>query len=119
MKVTKFIKQKNKIIHKLTGITLVPEDQIQKVPKHELTFKNDATACPYCHLFLLRNNSCEECPMHKAGNGCNSQSIKSSTYLQLDERVIDNTDYSDVSEWYQSIPEMVELYEKYNKQFKD
>jgi len=121
MKVTKFIKQKNTIIHKLTGITLVPEEQIKKVPKRKLTFNNDATACPYCHIYYLsdENIECTGCPMYKAENGCNTDRCDNHTYHQLDQWVLENTAYYDLSKWYQSIPEMVELYEKYNRQFKD
>lgn len=121
MKVTNFIKEKNAIVCKLTGITLVPEDQIKKVPKCELSFKNDASACPYYHAYWFRNpgDNCEGCPMYEAENGCNTDSSDEHTYHQLDDWVYENTSYISLYAWYQSVPELVDLHARYNKQFKD
>lgn len=116
MKVTKFIKKKNAIIHKLTGITLVPESQIQKVPKFPLDLESGASSCPYCPNYSS-NALCFGCPMSGADNQCYGR--YNNTWEQLDDWVDENTKYSVVSDWYQSIPEMVKLYKKYNKQFKD
>ena len=77
MKTKKFLRKKNKIIHKVTNTTLVPEDQIQNVPfKYLELFGSFGTLhsdlCPYCLIF---NNICKdkdrnECPMSKAINNC-------------------------------------------------
>ena len=114
MKVTKFIKRKNKIIYNLTGIILVPEDQIVEVPKHKLNIAGGEGSCPYC-LVYIDDIDCEDCPMAKANNECTR--TENNTWDQLIEWVEDNTEFSSPSDWYQSIPEMVKLYKKYNKQF--
>ncbi len=81
MKTKTFIKKKNKIIKKATGLILVPKDQIKNTPKKPLsltygTHNLDAELCPYCMAFY---NSCttedgEKCPMLKAGNDCHENS---------------------------------------------
>ena len=76
MKTKTFIKKKNKIVKKVTGITLVPEDQIIDEPKVMLgyftSFYLDSSVCPYC-VSRRKDNiniDCTTCPMSLAGNKC-------------------------------------------------
>ena len=72
MTVVEFLREKNKIIKDVTGLTLIPESQIQEVPKHKLSeyimysklLGDDI--CPYCLVF----EECKDCPMNIAGNKC-------------------------------------------------
>jgi hypothetical protein len=71
MTITEFIRRKNEIIERATGIILVPEDQIVEVQMPiQLSMAGDAAACPYCHLYLLKKRECIGCPMSKASNQC-------------------------------------------------
>jgi len=69
-----FLKRKNKLVKKVTGITLIPKDQIIKHPFVELEedlailFKLPAVCCTYCQLY--REDNCKKCPMAKANNKC-------------------------------------------------
>ena len=80
MTATDYIKEKNKIIEKYTGITLVPEDQIEEVDQGPLSMASDMNACPYCLLWFGTPNHCNGCPMFKAGNCCSDDD---STYHQV------------------------------------
>jgi len=80
MKVVDFIKAKNDIIHKHTGIWLVPYYKIIEVPKEKLDYKsNDGAMCPYCKTFNYYQRwksdtptleQCEGCPLLVVDNGC-------------------------------------------------
>ncbi|MCD6323257.1 MAG: hypothetical protein J7L77_09560, partial [Clostridiales bacterium] len=76
MKVTTFIRKKNKILGKYTGDTLVPKDQIKECTKHTLSMITDADACPYC----LEYAECTGCPMQNANNECTPQTVDSTYY---------------------------------------
>lgn len=72
MKVSKFIRKKNKILKKYTGVTLVPKKQIDDCFPRPLSMFTDATACPYCLIYSVEDiDDCNGCPMGKAGNICN------------------------------------------------
>ena len=79
MTVVEFLQRKNEIIRDATGISLVPDNQIQKY-EHDgfLSMKNDQYACPYCDMFF--SNNCIGCPMDTAGNNCTNEY---STYNQV------------------------------------
>ena len=71
MTTKEFIIKKNKIVKKVTGITLVPEEQIVDTPIVYLENKSrsdklDADICPYCTTF----KNCIDCPMDTADNHC-------------------------------------------------
>ena len=81
MSVTEFLRRKNEIIKAVTGVILVPEDQIVDIPenKRPLPTQNkkysspeyrflESDFCPYCTLYL--DNKCNGCPMNEAGNRC-------------------------------------------------
>lgn len=72
-----FIIKKNEIVKRVTGETLVPEDQIIDEPKVLLNnfpgiFKLHAEICPYCvsRAAELGHVYCKTCPMYLADNGC-------------------------------------------------
>lgn len=76
MKVKKFLKKKNKIIKKVTGMDLIPKDQIKKTPFKHLSFYTNfdinvlsAAICPYC-ISYQKYTDCSGCPMSDAGNKC-------------------------------------------------
>ena len=79
MSVVEFLKRKNEIVKAVTGVILVPEDQIMDIPEDERTpldLNDDLSEydflgteyCPYCALYF--DNDCEGCPMYEAGNRC-------------------------------------------------
>ena len=80
MKVSKFIKKKNKIVKAVTGVILVPDGQVTNMTyKPELDCDNARDAeylhsglCPYCVVYLNNDEGrpCIGCPMHTAGNQC-------------------------------------------------
>jgi hypothetical protein len=75
MTVTEYIKQKNAILFKHTGVVLVPEDQIEECEQFPLSINHgDSQACPYCTAYGARGfrlAKCTECPMGKVDNICN------------------------------------------------
>jgi len=77
MKVSEYIRRKNDIIEKTTGLVLVPDDQIIDLEPMPLDVYEDGEACPYCIAF----EDCKGCPMKLAGNCCNG--IEESTYRQV------------------------------------
>ncbi len=103
MSVKKFIKKKNKLVKKATGITLVPEDQIEEMPAVQLYISiSDASLCPYCAVYA-EQMMCEGCPMLKAGNACGDPN---STYTQVKTALPGAI---------HNIEGMIKLVEKYNK----
>lgn len=104
MTTVEFINKKNKILFDLTGIMLVPEDQIQECEQKELFSCNDVYCCPYCQVYY--NYNCKGCPMHKAGNGCEDGSTYDQVFYRLDASIC-------------SIREIKELVEQYNIELKE
>jgi len=80
MTTKKFIIEKNRIVKRVTGITLVPENQIIDEPKIKLNVfyygHLKADMCPYCENRRREYNNtiiaCETCPMYIAGNDCDT-----------------------------------------------
>jgi hypothetical protein len=70
MTVEEYIRKKNEILYDITGITLVPEDQIIDIDPMKLSIESDSKACPYCIEYLFKYESCKSCPMFLAGNEC-------------------------------------------------
>jgi len=110
-----YLKKKNKIVKNVTGVTLIPKDQIVKHPFVELTedlailFKLPAVCCTYCQLY--QEDSCKKCPMAKAGNKCRT--------LENDDA--DNT-WSKANEiWTETstvknMKKLLKLVKRYNKE---
>ena len=83
MSVKKFIKKKNKLIKKVTGVTLVPKKQIKKIDVVPLSvYWGDSYLCPYCVKY--NDHICTGCPMEKAGNACSKYD---STYNQVKSKI--------------------------------
>ena len=107
MSTKKFLKLKNKLVKRVTGVTLVPKDQIVKTPRIELFASNYdalyANVCPYCQLYKMYN--CYQCPMAEAGNECGNMD---SSWRKVNQLWIDKATKLDQLE-------LQELVEKYNK----
>ena len=113
MKTIDYIKHKNRIIHRATGLILVPEDQIIDIPTEkvgELSMTGDAWACPYCRIFWIAGENCTSCPMSLAGNKCGIST--GNTYDRVIEEVSDG--YGVVNKRSRVYDEMCELIEWYN-----
>jgi len=127
MTALQYMIRKNEIIHDLTELTLIPDDQLIDVPPQYLFFeglapgrRSDAKICPYCIIYLNReerdyeNESlCAGCPMDTADNNCITKHDDTSTYEHVREALREDYDYSDIHE----IPAIQILIAKYNKQF--
>ena len=109
-----FIKKKNKIVKRVTGITLVPKDQIvDEEPVLLIVYNNcgetlTSSVCPY---FRSRKKgmgiNCSKCPMSIAGNECKYNS-KNSTWNFAQALWIDLATEDDIKE-------LKKLVLKYNK----
>lgn len=110
MLVSEFIRKKNEILFKHTGLILVPEAQIKECKKVHLDMGDryaDSDICPYCKVFA---STCLKCPMAKADNRCGASD---STYREL--RRHDKCNYSICSEstpWYDELKKLVDTYNR-------
>ena len=90
MTVVEYIRRKNDILKRATGLVLVPEDQIKEVKTHELTPLKylGAHNCPYCKEYLIPNSGCTGCPMYESSNPCLSTDVIEmgvySTYIECE-----------------------------------
>ena len=131
MKITTFLKKKNKIIEKYIGLTLVPNKQIYDIPDYKeklneldhtgrLGTDNDALMCPYCVYYNTINNDkycdtemeCTGCPMYENGNWCNDPH---STYRKVINKIgshLSNT--WDNEKYHKMIEEISDLVYKFN-----
>ena len=121
MSVVEFMKRKNEIVKAVTGVILVPEDQIVDIPEDkrvllaqkkkydlfEYHFLN-ADYCPYCALYI--NNECKGCPMYEAGNRCDQG--KYNTWTKANKIW---TEISTKKDW----KKLRDLVAEYNKQFEN
>ena len=72
MTALEYLKAKNELVEKVTGLILIPEDQLVEHkpdmryfhPRLGLSYMN----CTYCTLYY--DKACKGCPMKEAGNGC-------------------------------------------------
>ena len=113
MSVVEFIKRKNELIKKHTGMVLVPEDQIEECEKRYLSTFDDEKACPYCQVYSDFYN-CTGCPMSKADNCCMGNG--NSTYLKIVRphgSIVRNPD------WHNELYLLTEEYNASNKLHKD
>ena len=81
MTVETYIRRKNEIVKKATGVALVPEEQVEDIPDFtkKLSMVNDMSACPYCIEYSPYWGNCTICPMVKSGNKCMDYN---STYVE-------------------------------------
>lgn len=105
MLVSEFIRKKNKILHKATGLDLVPENQIEECAQYPLSVEHDAAACPYCVAYP----ECYNCPMEEDDNNCLHPG---STYS-----VMRNTCQGPITNWNRSWhKDLLELIKQYNSE---
>lgn len=91
MTLIEFFSRKNEIVHKETGLTLIPQDQIidinpQKIGRLHIT--NDSGCSPYCIFNVIYDDGfedCSQCPLEQAGNGCGD---KNSSYQRVFHHLI-------------------------------
>ena len=114
MKITEFIRRKNAILFDITGITLVPEDQIEEVETKPLSNSwPNGELCPYCKMYAQPgdyNIDCSQCIMSKRCNECNNPA---STYQQ----VVYALKSAGMVIRFNAIPEIMALTSEYNEQF--
>ena len=103
MTVSEYIRRKNEMIFKHTGIVLVPEDQIEECEQSELDICADSWACPYCTIYIA---NCGECPMGKAGNVCNIS--PNNTYAKVMATVPNITSSS--APWHSELEQLIKQY---------
>lgn len=108
MRVVDYIRKKNALVFKATGLVLVPEEQIVEVEKWKLKVGSDATICPYCMVYF--RDDCKGCPMFEAGNKCIDDCHN--TY----STVISKLKYTLELHYIATVPGMVELVERFNKE---
>jgi hypothetical protein len=109
MTVREYINQKNSILLKISGVQLVPDDQIIDVPPMWLYISGDAGICPYCVAY---KDICEHCIMHLSGNRCNSGDNTYSKVLAGMQKQ-DKLRYANICD----LPEIQALVKEFNKQF--
>lgn len=107
MTTLEFIKEKNHIIKKYTGITLIPESQMIDIPKTQLNMTADRYACPYCMQFL--KFQCKSCPMFDANNDCHDTH---STYHQMCLAIGDKDMVATSSPWFEELKMLINQYNK-------
>lgn len=112
MKVSTYIRRKNDILREHLGLDfdLVPEPQIEEVPKRHLSNTTSESSCPYCHIFNSTYTDCEGCIMDTADNACVAEDSTWNMYTE-------NTNITDCH-WMPTSPAykpMNELITEYNK----
>jgi hypothetical protein len=116
---TEFFKKKNKIVKRVTGVVLIPDDQIVETGMEQVELeigKFDLNAlgggiCPYCIYFYKDWCKCCECPMALAGNKCNNDN--NSSWRKAKSRWVKKATTTE-----EDIQELRELCEQYNKELK-
>jgi len=119
MSVVEFMKRKNEIVKAVTGVILVPEDQIIDIPEDKrkpLDLDDDLSEydflgtgyCPYCALYF--DDGCEGCPMFEADNDCNQDN--NGTWAKANKIW---TEISTKKDW----KKLRDLVTEYNKQFEN
>ena len=121
MSVVEFIKRNSEIVKAVTGVTLVPEDQIVDIPEDKRTpldLDDDLSEysflgteyCPYCALYF-NDKDCKGCPVYEAGNDCN-QEDNNNTWMKANDIWMEKSTEKD---W----KKLRDLVAEYNKQFEN
>ena len=116
MTVTEFLIKKNKIIKHYTGLTLVPEEQIEECKQYPLIIDSNAGICPYCLAYYKKEHTCRNCPMAKQHNKCDDEK---STYQDVIDFCFEH--YVTLRLTAKQTPfynELKSLVKKYNKELK-
>ena len=112
---TEFFTRKNKIVKRVTGGVLIPDEQIVEtgIKQVELGAEFDLDLivlgdgiCPYCIYFHTDNEGCGDCPMSVAGNKCDN---KGSSWRKAKSKWAEKATKEDIQE-------LRELCEQYNKE---
>ena len=113
MTTLEYMEKKNEIIYKLTGVTLIPKDQLIEVEAKPLSTGGDDECCPYCVIYRTEHDftDCYNCPMSKANNECDLDD--GSTYDQVLRKLDPSLD------GIHEIIEIIALVEEFNKQFEE
>ena len=110
MTTTDFLIKKNKIVFEVTGVGLVPLDQIEEVEFRKLEHYSPVVLCgnicPYCHIYGFEILQCSGCPMVEKGNPCGTED---STWQRA------STLWSEKSKW-RDRKKLSNLIEEYNKE---
>ena len=116
MTVTNYIRQKNALVHAVTGLTLVPEEQIKDVTALPLNSKMfsrlTSGSCPYCTVY---ESECTGCPIEEADNACilpNEDTNTNSTWYKADLAWQTNATPKDHKA-------LADLVAKFNEQFEE
>ena len=111
MTALEYLRAKNKLVERVTGHILIPEDQLEEHepdmtqfdPRRELSKFN----CTYCTLYY--DKACKGCPMKEADNGCIDH-LKTS-YDKTCDAWIEKATYEDKAE-------LQRLGERFQKEYK-
>ena len=111
---TAFLKKKNKIVKRVTGDVLIPDDQIVEtgMEQVELVFGESylkilgSDICPYCIYYYKDEEGCSNCPISLAGNKCDN---KGSSWRKAKSKWAEKATTADIQE-------LRELCEQYNEE---
>ena len=113
---TEFFKKKNKIVKRVTGEVLIPDDQIMETGMKQVElgaeFNFDLIVlgdgiCPYC-IYFYTKEGCDNCPMSVAGNQCEDSG---SSWRKAKSKWAEKATTDDIQE-------LRELCKQYNKELK-
>lgn len=115
MLVSEYLRKKNALVLKATGVILVPEDQIEECKQQPLHAVSDASVCPYCAIYHDPDGNCAKCPMEKAGNSCIAFTRSQPSYRAVKEAMYKLCNYQGI----QDVPGVRTLVDQYNKELKE
>ena len=117
-----YLTRKNALVFKVTGLTLIPENQIKDITPVKLDVWESqelsnfdmlaSDTCTYCAAYNYgKDSSCENCPMSIAGNEC-AATDSSDTWSKANDAWTDKATEED----HQALKDLAL---EYNKQFKE
>jgi len=133
MTTIEFLTRKNEIVFAVTGVQLVPDNQLIDLPyiklssdyyeeEDDLELSLHAKICPYCETYRDKPNAnmyakinCTKCIMQIKGNGCfmgETDSGLDSTWVQCHETWDDKATKDDILK-------LIDLVNTYNKEGQD
>ena len=133
MTTLEFLKRKNEIVFAVTGVQLIPDDQLIDLPYIKLSsdyyeeedgleLSLHAKICPYCETYREKPNGteytridCTKCIMQIKGNGC----FMGETDSGLDSTWVQCYDEWDNKSTKADILKLIDLVQTYNKEGQD
>lgn len=104
MTAKQYMKRKNNILEDMSGVVLVPKEQIVKTSFILMNpIGTNANICPYCLIY----NDCIDCPMENEDNNCGEDH---SSYNKTMDELRTRTKYKSIHE----VPEIIDLVKQYN-----